>query len=157
VTVGGLASDAEVVIGDGAPLQAAGRVLEDGRLLVAFDGAQRVYDYVEAGDIAWLSRDGRTWALREEEELDAARQAEAGAGGPLTAPMPGTVTVVHVAAGQQVEAGQTLMVVEAMKMEHPITAPAAGVVSRLSVAQGDQVAMEQELAVVTPADEAGAA
>jgi acetyl-CoA/propionyl-CoA carboxylase, biotin carboxylase, biotin carboxyl carrier protein len=157
VAVGGLAADAEVVIAAGEPLRAAGRLLDDGRLLVAFDGAQRVYDYVEDRDVAWLSRDGRTWALREEQELDAARHAAACCCGPLVAPMPGTVTVVHVSAGEQVAAGQALMVVEAMKMEHPITAPVAGVVSRLSVSQGDQVDMEQELAVVTPAEDGAAA
>ena len=49
--------------------------------------------------------------------------------GSLVAPMPGTVTAVHVAVGDEVTAGQPLLVLEAMKMQHPVVAPAAGVVA----------------------------
>ena len=65
--------------------------------------------------------------------------------------MPGTVTVVKVAAGDEVTAGQSLLVVEAMKMEHVITAPHDGTVSEIDVTPGSTVAMDQVLAVVTPA------
>ncbi len=68
--------------------------------------------------------------------------------GSLTAGMPGTVTRVAVSDGETVEAGQVLLVLEAMKMEHPVVAPAAGTVSGLSVQPGDQVATGQVLAVV---------
>lgn len=68
--------------------------------------------------------------------------------------MPGTVTVVKVATGDQVTAGQSLLVVEAMKMEHVITSPHAGTVTELDVSPGTTVAMDQVLAVVAPADEA---
>ncbi len=71
----------------------------------------------------------------------------------LTAPMPGTVTVVKVAPGDEVTAGQSLLVVEAMKMEHVISAPHAGTVTELDVTPGTTVAMDQVLAVVTPAEE----
>ncbi|OEV23405.1 hypothetical protein AN220_24640, partial [Streptomyces nanshensis] len=69
----------------------------------------------------------------------------------LTAPMPGTVTVVKAAVGDEVAAGQSLLVVEAMKMEHVITAPHAGRVAELEVTAGSTVAMDQVLAVVDPA------
>ena len=59
--------------------------------------------------------------------------------GGLVAPMPGKVIAVHVAAGDTVEVGQLLLVLEAMKMEHRITAPTAGTISELRVAEGDQV------------------
>lgn len=65
--------------------------------------------------------------------------------------MPGTVTVVKVAKGDEVTAGQSLLVVEAMKMEHVITAPHDGTVSEIDVTAGSTVAMDQILAVVTPA------
>lgn len=68
----------------------------------------------------------------------------------LAAPMPGTVTVVKVAVGDAVEAGQSLLVVEAMKMEHVISAPHAGTVTELDVIAGATVAMDQILAVVAP-------
>ena len=71
--------------------------------------------------------------------------------GSLAATMPGTVTRVAVADGDAVEAGQLVLVLEAMKMEHPVTAPTAGTVSGLAVAVGDQVGTGQVLAVVEAA------
>lgn len=68
----------------------------------------------------------------------------------LTAPMPGTVTVVKAAVGDEVAAGQGLVVVEAMKMEHVISAPHDGTVVALDVTPGTTVAMDQVLAVVEP-------
>ncbi len=67
--------------------------------------------------------------------------------------MPGTVTVVKAAVGDEVSAGQSLLVVEAMKMEHVIAAPHDGRVTELDVTAGSTVAMDQVLAVVTPREE----
>jgi acetyl-CoA/propionyl-CoA carboxylase biotin carboxyl carrier protein len=64
--------------------------------------------------------------------------------------MPGAVIAVHVTNGQAVEAGDPVVVVEAMKMEHTLRAPSAGTVELLA-APGAQVAMDQALARVTPA------
>ena len=66
-------------------------------------------------------------------------------GGRLTAPMPGKVVSFAVKAGDVVEKGQPLAVMEAMKMEHTIAAPANGVVQELLYAPGDQVAEGAEL------------
>ena len=66
-------------------------------------------------------------------------------GGRLTAPMPGKVVSFAVKAGDKVKAGQTLAVLEAMKMEHTIAAPADGVVAELLYAPGDQVPEGAEL------------
>jgi len=63
---------------------------------------------------------------------------EASVGG-LTAPMPGKVIEVRVSEGDTVQAGDTLLLLEAMKMEHPIQAPQDGKVTELRVATGDQV------------------
>ena len=60
-------------------------------------------------------------------------------GGRLTAPMPGSVIEVLVKAGEKVDKGHALMIIEAMKMEHTIVAPAAGRVSEVRFAPGDQV------------------
>ncbi|TCJ38946.1 acetyl/propionyl/methylcrotonyl-CoA carboxylase subunit alpha [Parafrankia sp. BMG5.11] len=68
--------------------------------------------------------------------------------GDIVAPMPGKVIAVDVTEGQAVTAGQRLMVLEAMKMEHALTAPFAGTVSDLSVSQGSQVQVEMLLARV---------
>jgi 3-methylcrotonyl-CoA carboxylase alpha subunit len=69
----------------------------------------------------------------------APRAASAAAAGGVTSPMPGRVVAVLVAAGDTVAAGQPLVVVEAMKMEHAIKAPAAGIVTAVRFKPGDQV------------------
>ena len=65
--------------------------------------------------------------------------------GSTVSPMPGTVLEIKVQAGDSVEAGQTLIVVEAMKMEIPVKAPSAGVISQVEVSTGDSVARGQTL------------
>jgi propionyl-CoA carboxylase alpha chain len=68
--------------------------------------------------------------------------------GSLVAPMPGTVTAVHVTVGDPVAAGQPLLVLEAMKMQHPVVAGGPGVVRSLDVATGQQVDAGAVLAVI---------
>ena len=75
--------------------------------------------------------------------------AETVASGSLLAPMPGTVVSVAVEAGQQVSAGQPVLVLEAMKMQHTVTAPHAGTVTEINVEPGAQVAAGEVLAVVS--------
>nr|MDT0662613.1 biotin carboxylase N-terminal domain-containing protein [Micromonospora sp. DSM 115978] len=70
--------------------------------------------------------------------------------GALVAPLPGTVSRVLVTAGQPVAAGELLLTLEAMKLEHPVHAPTAGLVTELPVAAGSQVDTGAVLAVVTP-------
>jgi propionyl-CoA carboxylase alpha chain len=73
-----------------------------------------------------------------------------GPSGGLVAPMPGKVTLLHVRVGDVVRAGETLLVLEAMKMEHPIRAPEDGVVAEVRVAVGEQVENGALLLVVEP-------
>jgi 3-methylcrotonyl-CoA carboxylase alpha subunit len=61
--------------------------------------------------------------------------------------MPGRLVAVHVAAGDRVARGATLVVLEAMKMEHAITAPADGVIAAVPFAVGDQVEDGADLVV----------
>ncbi len=120
------------------------------RVTVTLDGVRHTFH--RAAD--WLGRDGDAWHVRDHDPVAASldRAAHAGADS-LTAPMPGTVTVVKVAVGDEVSAGQSLLVVEAMKMEHVVSAPHAGTVAELDVAPGTTVAMDQVLAVITPVEE----
>ncbi|MGH3565181.1 MAG: acetyl/propionyl/methylcrotonyl-CoA carboxylase subunit alpha [Pseudonocardia sp.] len=150
VRIRGRAGAAQVRIGDVAPRPVHGRLV-GGELQVTLDGITRRYaravDHIDATTL-WLARDGQAWAIGEPEPLDTARRNTT-AGGPVLSPMPGTVTAVEVTEGQQVEAGDRLVVVEAMKMEHVLTAPVAGVVRGLPEA-GSTVAREVVLAVVEP-------
>ena len=64
--------------------------------------------------------------------------------------MPGTVLQVRVEPGQEVSAGDVLVVIEAMKMEHAITAPKDGVVLKVGFAVGDRVGPGDALAELGP-------
>lgn len=129
--------------------------VEPGRVTVTVDGVTHTFHRHGT----WLGRDGDSWNVRDHDPVAAALLGAAGAGGvhSLTAPMPGTVTVVKVAVGDEVTAGQSLLVVEAMKMEHVISAPHDGTVTELDVVPGSTVAMDEVLAVVTPQDDPVAA
>ncbi|MFD8012019.1 biotin carboxylase N-terminal domain-containing protein [Streptomyces sp. NPDC058955] len=129
----------------------AGARVTDTGVTVTLDGV--THTFRRAG--AWLGRDGDSWHVQDHDPVAAALSgARHGGADTLAAPMPGTVTVVKVAVGDEVEAGQSLLVVEAMKMEHVISAPHAGTVTELDVTPGTTVAMDQILAVVTPREEA---
>ena len=80
--------------------------------------------------------------------------ASASSGG-LTTPLPGVVSAVNVQQGQAVTAGEVLMVIEAMKMEHSITAPYDGVVQTLHFARGDRVPEGSELLELSRAGDSG--
>ncbi|MGI8709536.1 MAG: biotin carboxylase N-terminal domain-containing protein [Acidimicrobiales bacterium] len=82
----------------------------------------------------------------------AEHDTEVGGAGPVS-PLPGTVIAVHVEAGQHVDEGQLLVVVEAMKMEHRITAPTAATVTEVCFPEGERVDAG-ELLVVLQGDEA---
>ncbi|MCF2434405.1 hypothetical protein LV779_03620 [Streptomyces thinghirensis] len=98
----------------------------DDRVAVTLDGVRHTFH--RAAD--WLGRDGDAWHVRDHDPVAAPhRRRPRGRRLSLTAPMPGTVTVVEVAVGDEVAAGQSLLVVEAMKMEHVISAPHAGTVA----------------------------
>lgn len=89
-------------------------------------------------DLLWLHADGRTYCLevgipgRTREQSPTAARAE------VTAPMTGTVRKVHVVVGSQVQAGEPVVVLEAMKMEYVLRAPRDGVVAELRCVEGQQ-------------------
>jgi acetyl-CoA/propionyl-CoA carboxylase biotin carboxyl carrier protein len=108
------------------------------------------------GDAAiWVHGDGATYRLRPLTRRAALELALEDAAGPaaaahpeLRAPMPGAVVAVHVADGARVRAGERIVTIEAMKMEHPVIAPHDGLAA-IGVAIGDQVRRDQILARVT--------
>ncbi len=112
-------------------------------------GVRRTFALHTVGPTTWVDSALGATALVEVE-----RFPEPGSGlaaGALVAPMPGTVVRVDVAEGDAVTAGQVLVVLEAMKMEHAVRAPLDGVVEQVAVTAGQQVESETLLAVVAPA------
>ncbi len=120
------------------------RALGDGRHDVTLAGHRHVLTVHAAGDkVAVFAEAGS--AIVGEFDLLAHAADGAAEGGRLTAPMPGKVVSFAVQAGDKVQRGQALAVMEAMKMEHTINAPIDGVVAELMYAVGDQVAEGGEL------------
>ncbi|MDQ3150631.1 MAG: acetyl/propionyl-CoA carboxylase subunit alpha, partial [Actinomycetota bacterium] len=153
VRVRGRAAEALVAVGETKPVAASARASGD-ELAVTYAGSTRRYAYARDGNVCWLGHERRTFALTESEPLAAARtEHDAAADGVLRSPMPGTVLAVSVAEGDDVAAGTSLLVVEAMKMEHAVTAPVSGVVADLRVRAGQQVAVDEVLVTVAVTEE----
>ena len=111
----------------------------DGNAITLHLGEQTVRGtVVRDGEQLHVYLDGQHTALTWTDPLAHSGAAEA-EGGRLTAPMPGKIVAVLVAAGDSVEKGAAMLIMEAMKMEHTITAPAAGVVEQVLYVVGDQV------------------
>jgi geranyl-CoA carboxylase alpha subunit len=114
---------------------------------VAVDGLWRRVQCLVDG--AALLVDMDALALRfEDRTLEPPKPAEAGGDGRLLAPMDGRVVAVRVAAGDQVEKGQTLVVLEAMKIQHQLKVGVAGTVRSIAVKEGDQVSTRAVLVTV---------
>jgi 3-methylcrotonyl-CoA carboxylase alpha subunit len=121
-----------------------------GSIAASLDGLHtkaRVFVY-EIHVHVWL--DGQHFDFLHEDPRSKQFSASASRGG-LTTPLPGVVAAVAVTAGQVVAAGDVLMVIEAMKMEHTISAPYAGTVETLHFARGDRVPEGSALLELAPA------
>ena len=118
---------------------------QPGTLSLRLDGRPVTVYWAAEGGGQWLSADGCTYRLERTKPKAARSGGETGTGEAIRAPMPAQVRAVQVAEGEQVEKGQTLLLLEAMKMEIRVRAPAAGRVTRLLAAEGQAVEKEQVL------------
>lgn len=132
-------ADAEPVEHEVRRVGAAEFVLTDA------DGALHTVYAVRDGAHWWINLDGRTFHLERVVARGATRAA-----GSLAAPIPATVQEVLVQEGDEVEAGQVLLVLSAMKMQLEIKAPHTGTVSGLGLAAGDRVDANAPLLHVEP-------
>lgn len=113
--------------------------LGNGRYRVS-DGASHVVAYaVASGRERWVFIEGMVYLVAGGPGARAGVVHATDDDVALSAPMPATVAAIDVMPGQQVETGDLLIMLEAMKMELPIRAPRAGRVTRLSCAPGEQV------------------
>jgi len=103
--------------------------------------------FARQGDALWLHWQGQTWLVHDHTRAAAVKQ-DAVSDGKLRAAMNGRVVAVAVSVGQRVTRGQSLLTLEAMKMEHVHAAPASGVVKTLRVVVGDQVAASRVVAEI---------
>ncbi|NWD08890.1 acetyl/propionyl/methylcrotonyl-CoA carboxylase subunit alpha [Pseudomonas gingeri] len=120
------------------PVQSAGIELHGESLSIEQQGMRRRHRVIRQGDSLYLQWQGELLAISSHDPI-AAVEASHGHQGGLTAPMNGSIVRVLVEAGQSVEAGTQLVVLEAMKMEHSIRAPQAGVVKALYCQEGEMV------------------
>ncbi|MBO2926761.1 acetyl/propionyl/methylcrotonyl-CoA carboxylase subunit alpha [Metapseudomonas otitidis] len=113
--------------------------LEGERLTLELDGVRRTLLAIRRGETLYLEGDGTLHTISRVDPIAEAEASHTHQGG-LTAPMNGSIVRVLVEAGQAVEAGTALVVLEAMKMEHSIRAPHAGTVKALYCSEGELVA-----------------
>jgi 3-methylcrotonyl-CoA carboxylase alpha subunit len=112
--------------------------IDEQRRWADVDGEHILYAVVRDKGALALAYDGQTYRFELPESMHDAEKDAAAAGHPQ-APMSGAVVAVAVAAGDRVEAGDTLMVIEAMKMEHAIVAQNPATVAEVLFSLGDQV------------------
>ncbi|MDF9715130.1 biotin carboxylase N-terminal domain-containing protein [Nocardioides sp. ChNu-99] len=124
------------------------------RVVLEVDGVRSTYAVaVPAGGVGVVDVDGPGGHVALRVSPRFTDPADAVASGSLLAPMPGTVVRVVAEAGQQVAAGDPVLVLEAMKMQHTVAAPHDGTVTDVPVAAGQQVAAGEVLAVVADGGE----
>jgi len=124
---------------DGLALPLEDSAVDAAGVSFRLDGQMVHAAVVVSDDAVYVMRQGDTERFRLP-RLDVTALAEsAGGAEQIVAPMPGQVIAVSVRPGDSVSAGQVLLVIEAMKMEHSVTAPRAGTVAAVSCAEGDRV------------------
>ncbi len=118
----------------------------DGAIVLETDAGQTSAYVAIDGEQRHVQLDGVTYTLTANDgKSTSKRRRSGGGGGDLTAQMPGQVVDVVVGVGDAVQASQTLLILEAMKMEIRINAPHDGVITRVAVARGDVVERGQPL------------
>ncbi|NYE96677.1 acetyl-CoA/propionyl-CoA carboxylase biotin carboxyl carrier protein [Psychromicrobium silvestre] len=132
--------------------------LDGDQLALTVDGQREHWTFAfdESDETLWLGRDGASFALRKVSRRELVQAKNDSMGRPegtvdpvLRSPMPGTVVSISVSDGEEVAEGQSLLAVEAMKMEHQLSAGVAGIV-QLSVRTGDLVKADQIVATIHP-------
>ncbi len=125
---------------------------DDGALCIIDNGVRHRCQYHRDGDSLYLQAFGRAWSVRDITHQPASGTTGAGSGR-IQASMDGAIVDVLVAEGETVQQGQTLVILEAMKMEHPVKADLDGVVASVHTRAGDQVKRNQLLVDLTPNEE----
>ncbi|HLI16682.1 MAG TPA: acetyl/propionyl/methylcrotonyl-CoA carboxylase subunit alpha [Rhodanobacteraceae bacterium] len=124
---------------DDATCAVEGAHWDDAILGARFDGEARRFDIrADASRVLLHDANGTRWRF-ERVPAFAWQASDSAAGNQIAAPMPGRIVLVKAKAGDKVEAGQELLVMEAMKMELSLKAPRAGAIETVSASAGDFV------------------
>ncbi len=145
-----------IPVGEGYRVEVDGRIIvveavepRPEGLRIRLDGRWHTVYVGRAGKTRWVTHAGR--AFRFEQAAPRGRRGRSGGGGgdgQVRSPMPGQVRAVHAASGDAVSQGQTLMLLEAMKMEIRIQAPCEGIVEAIHADEGAVVEKDQVLVLV---------
>ena len=137
---------------DGTRLQLAGVSVTECAVSAVLDGERHAARWFRQGSHlhVWIRDAHHEFVTEDPRTQEFAASASSGG---LTTPLPGVVAAVAVQEGQAVAAGELLMVIEAMKMEHSITAPHDGVVRVIHFARGDRVPEGSELLALSRGDD----
>ncbi len=119
-----------------------------GTVELVADGVRRTFAVHRTGGVVYVSGPDGSAALRELPRYPS--EEDAVGEGALVAPMPGRVIRLPRSSGDEVERGEVIAVLEAMKMEHELTAPAEGTITELRVAEGEQVDSGAIIGVIEP-------
>jgi acetyl-CoA/propionyl-CoA carboxylase biotin carboxyl carrier protein len=153
VRVQGMVSlSARVRVDDDPWLEVRAQARDAGELVLTIDGVTEKWRTAVQRDDVWVWRRGDAWRFAPRDVRRDGRGDPARMAGPIKSPMPGVVVAVHVGVEEPVRAGQPLVTIEAMKMEHVVVAPADGVVRELAVRQGESVGLDQLLGRVGERD-----
>ena len=147
-----LETDGTAVVADGLETLTDISTVGPGEFSVILDGRQYAVHVTASNDgqlEAWVGGSRLLIEVRDRRRLSRRRNASAESGpNQVRMPMPGKVLAVHVADGDRVQLGQSLVIVEAMKMQNQLRAPRDGVVKGLRIKAGDAVPAGATLAVV---------
>ena len=127
---------------------------------VTVDGEEFEVEVEREGDAWRVLVGGKEYSI----QVDGGTHSETGRGsagrssgrkrsGTISSPIPGKVVTMHVAVGDQVEEGEVLLILEAMKMQNEIQAPIQGTVSEVNCESGDSVEANAPLVIIEPPEE----
>ena len=134
---------------EGKVIDIVAEALGGGRLRLIFPDRTVILQTAADGEKRWVALDGSTYELQRERRARRKSQGSSDGGeGLLRAPMPGQVRSVNASVGDEVAKGQTILILEAMKMEIRIQAASAGTLTAMSVKEGEQVDKGQVLAEI---------
>lgn len=142
--------DDAIVWVDGVALAVRSRP-DGGATELTVDGRRERVWVVTDRDTVFVHAFGRAWTLQVSNPVEASLREGVGADA-ATAPMPGVLVALSVDAGDVVDDGQILAVIESMKMQTEIKAPRAGVVERVPLAVGDSFGQGAPIVVLEPED-----